>query len=303
MYNTNIEEMSLNLTLRYKNMSLQVLPKPSSGDEATRPSNETRRAQAVVKTGLIDAPNSDLFQIYCDLAKDLTGFEQARFRLFDGEAQCSMAGAGVPESYEVGARTERSKWNVCSYVLLNTEPMVIEDFYKDPDWSEHPFIKSGDAPHAYAGFPVVNKDNYALGTLCLFNTEPKKMSSDQENLLVRISKNIAHLLDLQVEQRSLTSQKIVQATDVLSEELPGATLLDLKALLLLESDLKVSARDANGLVKQGFCTEDVKSNAILSSTGRLLIEKMGITPKPMKRLKISGDDASELIDKMFSELQ
>ena len=122
-------------------------------------------------------------------------------------------------------------------------------------------------------------------------------------MLVRISKNIAHLLDLQVEQRSLTSQKIVQATDVLSEELPGATLLDLKALLLLESDLKVSARDAGGLVKQGFCTEDVKSNAILSSTGRLLIEKMGITPKPMKRLKISGDDASELIDKMFSELQ
>ena len=90
---------------------------------------------------------------------------------------------------------------------------------------------------------------------------------------------------------------------MLSEELPGATLLDLKALLLLESDLKVSARDANGLVKHGFCTEDVKSNAILSSTGRLLIEKMGITPKPMKRLKISGDDASELIDKMFSELQ
>ena len=53
----------------------------------------------------------------------------------------------------------------------------------------------------------------------------------------------------------------------------------------------------------GFCITDIKSNAILTSTGRLLIEKMGITPKPMKRLKISGNDASELIDKMFSELQ
>lgn len=74
------------------------------------------------------------------------------------------------------------------------------------------------------------------------------MSSDQENLLIRISKNIAHLLDLQVEQRSLTAQKIVQASDILSDELRGATLLDLKALLLLESDLKVSARDANSLV-------------------------------------------------------
>ena len=76
-------------------MSLQTIPRPSSGDFATRPENEERRAQAVVKTGLIDAPNADLFQIYCDLAKDLTGYAQARFSLFDGEAQCSMGAAGV----------------------------------------------------------------------------------------------------------------------------------------------------------------------------------------------------------------
>ena len=37
------------------------MPPPSSGDLATRPQNEERRAQAVVRTGLIDAPNSDLF--------------------------------------------------------------------------------------------------------------------------------------------------------------------------------------------------------------------------------------------------
>ena len=111
------------------------------------------------------------------------------------------------------------------------------------------------------------------------------------------------MLDLQVEQRSLTAQKIVQASDILSDELPDATLLDLKALLLLESDLKVNVEDATSLVENGCCVKDAKSNATLSSAGRLLIEKMGITPKPMKRLKISGSDASELIDKMFSELQ
>ena len=42
--------------------------------------------------------SSDLFQIYCDLAKDLTGYEQAKFSLFDGEAQCSMGAAGVDDS-------------------------------------------------------------------------------------------------------------------------------------------------------------------------------------------------------------
>ena len=55
-------------------MKFAAVPKPSQTAMATKPLNEERRAQAVLKTGLIDAPNSDLFQIYCDLAKDITGF-------------------------------------------------------------------------------------------------------------------------------------------------------------------------------------------------------------------------------------
>ena len=42
---------------------------------------------------------------------------------------------------------------------------------------------------------------------------------------------------------------------------------------------------------------------LLTADGRRLIEKMGLTPKPMKRLKITGSDASDLVDKMFSELE
>jgi GAF domain-containing protein len=284
-------------------MNSYSIPRPSSGELATRPENEERRAQAVVRTGLIDAPNADLFQIYCDLAKDLTGYAQARFSLFDGEAQCSMGAAGVDESYEVGKRTEREKWNVCSYVLLDTEPMIIEDFYLDPDWAKHPMIQSGNAPHSYAGFPVINKDNYALGTLCLFNSDVKKLSPEQVDLIKRITKNIAHLLDLQVEQRSLTAEKIVRASDALSKELDKATLQDLNTLLLLESDMAVDEEDAINLVENKFCEKDTKSNIVLTADGRRLIEKMGLTPKPMKRLKITGNDASELLDRMFSELE
>ena len=249
-------------------MALKTIPKPSETSMATMPLNEERRAQAVVKTGLVDAPNSDLFQIYCDLARDLTGFEQAKFSLFDGESQCSMAGSGVDDNYKVGALTDRSKWNVCSYVLLDTEPLIVEDFYKDPDWAEHPFIKSGDAPHSYAGFPVVNKDNYVLGTLCLFNTEPKKISDSQEDLIKRIARNIAHLLDLQVEQRSLTAEKIIKAADILSSEMHEASLNDFKNLLLLEAELPISAKEANQLQRNGFCElNETKKLSLLPKVG------------------------------------
>ena len=280
-----------------------MIPSPSNTDLATRPSNETRRAQAVVKTGLIDAPNSDLFQIYCDLAKDLTGYEQAKFSLFDGEVQCSMGAAGVDDSYEVGAKTERSKWNVCSYVLLDTEPIIVEDFYLDKEWSEHPYIKSGDAPHSYAGFPVINKDNYALGTLCLFNTERKKLPDNQIELIKKITRNIAHLLDLQVEQRSLTADKIIKASDVMSNEFKDASLSDFNSLLLIEAGVKVEESKLKNLISHQLCNVDQNSNVNLTSKGRILIQEMGLTPKPMKRIKITGNEASDVIDKMFDELQ
>ena len=41
----------------------------------------------------------------------------------------------------------------------------------------------------------------------------------------------------------------------------------------------------------------------LTTKGRQLIQSMGLTPKPMKRIKVTGNDAAELIDKIFEELQ
>ena len=51
-------------------MALSTIPKPSVTADAPIPHNEERRAQAVIKTGLVDAPNSDL-------ARDLTRLNPA----------------------------------------------------------------------------------------------------------------------------------------------------------------------------------------------------------------------------------
>ena len=65
---------------------------------APRPANEERRANAVISTGLIDSPEPELFQIYCDLARDISGFEKASFSLFDHENQCEIADNGYEEN-------------------------------------------------------------------------------------------------------------------------------------------------------------------------------------------------------------
>ena len=126
-------------------MALKTIPKPSETSMATMPHNEERRAQAVVKTGLVDAPNSDLFQIYCDLARDLTGFEQAKFSLFDGELQCSMAAHMLMMIMKLElSMIGQNGMCVPTCCWIQSHNKLLH-FTKTQIGQKHPHIRSGDA--------------------------------------------------------------------------------------------------------------------------------------------------------------
>ena len=165
-----------------------------TGALAPRPANEARRAQAVVRTGLVANPKPELFQIYCDLAKDITGFDSASFSLFDGEMQCAMAASGR-DDFVAGNKGMRDANNICSYVLLSPDPLLMPDLREDSHWKNHPKILDGSAVWiGYAGFPVVNRDNYALGTLCMLHKSPRAIPKDVIPLIQKITKNISKVV-------------------------------------------------------------------------------------------------------------
>ena len=116
-----------------------------------------------------------------------------------------------------------------------------------------------------------------MGTLCLFNTERKKLPDNQIELIKKITRNIAHLLDLQVEQRSLTADKIIKASDVMSNEFKDASLSDFNSLLLIEAGVKVEESKLKNLISNQLCNVDQNSNVNLTSKGRILIQEMGLT--------------------------
>ena len=69
-----------------------------------------------------------------------------------------------------------------------------------------------------------------------------------------------------------------------------ASLSDFNSLLLIEAWVKVDESKLKNLINDQFCNIDQNSNVTL-------------TTKPMKRIKITGNEASNVIDKMFDELQ
>ena len=270
---------------------------------APRPANEEQRVKAVMKTGLIDAPNPELFQVYCDLAKDITGFGNATFSLYDGEMKCEMAlteGGHPDPNRKVGDKNPRTEHNICAYVLLDPEPLIMEDITKDPIWKNHP----NASPSGYAGFPVINKDNFALGTLCMFNLEgPKALNNHQVELIKKIAANIAHLLDIQIQQKEMTSQKILEALIQFRSVDESLGIDDFQTFVSLSADLKVENEQAKRLIETQLCELNDEGTLSINSKGIELQRKMKVETKPMKKIKMTGDSASALIDQMFSEIE
>jgi hypothetical protein len=269
---------------------------------APRPANEDLRAQTVVKTGLIDAPNPDLFQIYCDLAKDITGFETASFSLYDGEMKCSIAQSGG-DDFVAGAKSERSEWNVCSYVLLDTEPLIMPDMAKDPVWKSHPAMEGMEVGPAYAGFPVINGENFALGTLCMMNMSgPLELNGTQITQVKKITKSIAHMLDLQIQQKELTSHRMLDALLHFQKVDERLGLEDFKIYMSLCAEMNVAATAASVLADLGLADVSDAGVVSMSEAGRRLQFDMNLQQKAIKRIKMNGGEAEAMLDEMFAEI-
>lgn len=84
----------------------------------------------------------------------------------------------------------------CSHTILHDEVMVVEDASKDERFFDNPFVKAGFNFRFYAGAPIISTDGYKLGTVCIYNTIPQKLSELQKQSMQLFSKQVTKLLEL-----------------------------------------------------------------------------------------------------------
>ena len=136
----------------------------------------------------------------------------------------------------------------------------------------------------------------------MLNKTPKSLDTNQVDLLKKITANIALLLDLRIEQKEITSEKILNSLINFRKYDNELSIQDFEAFMSITSNLKVSSSDALKLIEKGICIK-VGSSVELSTKGRELLSNMKLRTKPMKKIKLSGNQAENLIDNMFAELK
>ena len=101
----------------------------------------------------------------------------------------------------------------------------------------------------------------------------------------------------------MTSQKILEALIQFRRVNENLLIEDFQSFVSLSADLKIDLDNAKRLIDARLCDFDDKGAVIVSSKGVELQRSMKIETKPMRKIKMSGDDASALIDQMFNELE
>ena len=267
---------------------------------APTPINENRRAQATEKTGIIGTDQVYLFDIYLEIAKDISGYEGGSFSLYDSKDQCTISEIGKPGEKELHRKADKAA-SICSYVLLEKNPLIVFDLKKHDIFKYHQAAISGIC-HSYCGFPVRNKDGYALGTFCMLNfTEVKEISSEKIELIEKLVSRLALQIDTQTEQKEITSQKISKSIEIFMDNYKDFTLSDYKNFIDICSGLNLPEENATNLINANLC-EIRNMTVMLSSEGNELQEKMNIVTKIHNQIKVEGNEANSLIDNALDKL-
>ena len=67
--------------------------------------------------------------------------------------------------------------------MTNAGVFEIQDAAHDPRFVDSPLIIEDPAIRLYAGTPLLTQSGMAIGTLCVIDTQPKSLSSEQINAL------------------------------------------------------------------------------------------------------------------------
>jgi signal transduction histidine kinase/ActR/RegA family two-component response regulator len=163
------------------------------------PEHEEERLQALYGCEVLDTSKELVFENLTGLIKKIFNVPIVAISLVDKHRQWfkSIQGLDVRE-------TSRDI-SFCGHAIHTVEPFVIADARKDERFFDNPLVTAGPKIVFYAGIPLKYSNNgrkHQIGTLCIIDTKPRKLSSEQLDNLQSFATEVELLLVQRLERDS-----------------------------------------------------------------------------------------------------
>lgn len=178
---------------------------------APLPDNEAERLKILHSLSILDTAPEEVFDDLARLASQICNTPIALVSLIDEDRQWFKSSVGIS-----AIETPRDV-AFCSHAILQPDLFLIPDTSIDNRFSDNPFVTSELHIRFYAGAPLITSEGAAIGTLCVLDQEPRRLSAEQTESLKIISRQVVRQIE---QRRDLTSlAKISLDVHQIGEEL------------------------------------------------------------------------------------
>lgn len=194
---------------------------------ALPPEVEDERVRSLEQLQIMDSPPEERFARITEMARCVFGVPMAAVALVGRDRQWFKQVDGL----DIGVNIPRGN-TVCQATIARSyqhpaEPaLIIEDVSAEPDFAEVPGVGEPGGIRFYAGYPLYGPGGHAIGTFCIYDTEPRTLDSRQieafRQMAAMVQRELGRSDDL---ERAATVQRQLLPRPL--GDLPGYTLRSL----------------------------------------------------------------------------
>lgn len=148
------------------------------------PSNEAARVATLQSLNILDTPRDDRFDRYTRITARIFDMPIVLISLVDGCRQWFKSAEGLD------AEETPRDISFCGHAILGDDVFEVRNARRDPRFRDNPLVIEQPHIRFYAGAPLEAPNGHKLGTLCIIDRVPRRLSDDEKTML----KNLADMV-------------------------------------------------------------------------------------------------------------
>ena len=146
--------------------------------------NEAERIATLHNLNILDTPRHDRFDRYTRISTQIFDVPIALISLVDRYRQWFKS----TEGFDVEETSRRVSF--CGHAILGDDVFEIPNTQRDARFRDNPLVLEQPHIRFYAGAPLEAPNGQKLGTLCLIDRVPRRLSDEEKTML----KNLANMV-------------------------------------------------------------------------------------------------------------
>ena len=166
--------------------------------------NEEARLASLKSYRILDTENDPVLDDLTNIVAELCDVPIALVSLVDDHRQWFKSAHGLD------AKQTEKNIAFCAHAIHHTDILEVPNALEDKRFFDNPLVTGEPNIRFYAGMPLLTADGFALGTLCVIDRKPRKLTDRQRHFLRSLAREVVTRMELEKKNRQLEKAQRMQ---------------------------------------------------------------------------------------------